>query len=121
MSVLLLASFLQGHTLTLIFNPDMASSSNSIECRWESGVSRDAPRSYEEAYSRIEELYNSGVPFFTKERIESLYYQLQHIFSEGDELLIEDITGAEIRLILHGKSRWIHGIDSTEGPMRKLL
>jgi hypothetical protein len=48
----------------------------------------------EEAQARIDQLYKSGVPFFSKEMIRFVYEQCQRKPSRGEMLYVKDITGA---------------------------
>ncbi|KAJ5356091.1 hypothetical protein N7517_010700 [Penicillium concentricum] len=48
----------------------------------------------EEAKATIDRLYESGVPFFTKELIQDMWDQTKRDLSQGDTILTKDITGA---------------------------
>lgn len=61
--------------------------------RW-SEPPRDEPKTMEEAQARIDKLYESGVPFFSKERIRLAFEQCQRKPSRGEMLYVKDITGA---------------------------
>lgn len=68
--------------------------------RWYQGMPGDAPRTMEEAITRIDELYDSGKPFFTKESIRSVYEQFQGPTEAGDKILVKDVAGATIEYTL---------------------
>lgn len=72
----------------------------SCHPRWHNGVPSDAPQSLDEAYRRIDELYHSGKPFFTKEAIRAAYEQFQTAKNHGDKIFVKDITGETIEYTL---------------------
>jgi hypothetical protein len=53
-----------------------------------------------EALARIDELYNSGKPFFTKESIRAVYEQFQGSTGPGDKIYVKDVAGATIEYTL---------------------
>lgn len=63
---------------------------------WAGEAPPDAPATEEEALARIDEVYNSGKPFFTKEAIRGIYEQLQRPPARGDKVLGKDITGEAV-------------------------
>ncbi|CAI7670689.1 unnamed protein product [Penicillium crustosum] len=50
----------------------------------------------EEAKAIIDRLYESGVPFFTKELIQDMWDQIKQDPVHGDKILTKDITGAVV-------------------------
>lgn len=54
----------------------------------------DEPKTMEEAQARIDLLYESGVPFFSKEMIRFAFEQCQRKPRRGEKLYVKDITGA---------------------------
>jgi hypothetical protein len=52
--------------------------------------------SKEEVIAKIDALYESGVPFFTKRAIRALSDQLKTKTTPGDKIVTEDLTGASI-------------------------
>lgn len=54
----------------------------------------DEPKTMEEAQARIDQLYESGVPFFSKEMIRFAFEQCQRKPRRGEKLYVKDITGA---------------------------
>lgn len=61
--------------------------------RW-SEPPRDEPKTMEEAQARIDELYEAGVPFFSKEGIRFIHEQCQRKPRRGEMIYVKDITGA---------------------------
>lgn len=47
----------------------------------------------EQAQARIDELYASGIPFFTKQAIQELWDQIQSKPTSGDKIVTKDLTG----------------------------
>lgn len=70
------------------------------QSRWHEGVPSDAPRTMDEALVRIDELYDSGKPFFTKESIRAVYEQFQDSTGHGDKIFVKDVAGAMIEYTL---------------------
>lgn len=64
------------------------------QSRWHEGVPADAPQTIGEAFARIDELYDSEKPFFTKESIRAVYEQFQGPTSPGDKIFVKDVAGA---------------------------
>ena len=64
--------------------------------RWTDGPPADTPQSLKEAQDRIDELYASGVPFFTKENIRSAFEQMQRPHARGDKIFLKAVDGATI-------------------------
>lgn len=62
--------------------------------RWHEGVPPDAPLNTEEAIVRIDQLYDSGKPFFTKYGIRAIHGQLQRFPGRGDQVFVRDVAGA---------------------------
>ncbi|KAJ5558339.1 hypothetical protein N7535_008552 [Penicillium sp. DV-2018c] len=58
---------------------------------------RSPPPTKDEAKARIQELYDSGAPIFTKESIREIWEQIQRKPVEGDKIIIRDITGAKLQ------------------------
>jgi hypothetical protein len=54
----------------------------------------DELKTMEETQARIDELYESGVPFFSKEVIRFVYEQCQRKPRRGEMIYVKDITGA---------------------------
>ncbi|KAJ5093315.1 hypothetical protein N7456_009176 [Penicillium angulare] len=50
----------------------------------------------EQAQARIDELYASGIPFFTKQAIQELWDQIQSKPTSGDRIVTKDLTGASL-------------------------
>jgi hypothetical protein len=57
----------------------------------------DEPKTTEEAQERIDKLYDSGVPFFSKEMIRFAFEQCQRKPPRGEMLYTKDITGAMVQ------------------------
>lgn len=70
----------------------------------------------EQVIAKIDALYESGVPFFTKRAIRALSDQLQTKTTPGDIIVTTDLTGAEIEWkVMIGKSiELIFGEDTPE-------
>jgi hypothetical protein len=68
--------------------------------RWHEGVPPDAPQTREEAIARIDQLYDSGTPFFTKDGIRAIHQQLQQSPGRGDEVLVRDVAGTTLAYTL---------------------
>ncbi|KAJ5606097.1 hypothetical protein N7510_008878 [Penicillium lagena] len=83
---------------------------------WHDGVPSCAPQTRAEALARIDELYNSGKPFFTKESIRAAYEQFQGSTGPGDKILVKDVAGATIEYTLRtGETfSWKLSHDGTE-------
>ncbi|KAJ5898018.1 hypothetical protein N7504_008306 [Penicillium tannophilum] len=64
--------------------------------RWSNGPPADTPKSEEEALARIDELYNSGVPWFSKETIRSALEQIQRPPAHGDQIVVKAVDGAMV-------------------------
>lgn len=64
--------------------------------RWLEGPPADAPQSKEEALARIDQLYQDGVPFFTKETIRSAWDQIQRDTGHDGKVLIKSVDGVVI-------------------------
>lgn len=64
--------------------------------RWTNGPPPDTPKTEEEALSRIDDLYASGVPFFSKDSIRSAWEQMQKPLVDGDKIYIKALDGAMI-------------------------
>ena len=64
--------------------------------RWSDGPPHDAPKSEEEAVARIDELYASGIPFFSKESIRAVLKQIQSLSALGDKILVKGVDGAMV-------------------------
>lgn len=62
-------------------------------------VPLDAPKTTDEAVSRLDQLYESGVPFFTKEAIRAAFDQCQRLAKPQENTMIymKDLTGAMIK------------------------
>lgn len=65
------------------------------EFSWAGEPPPRAPATKEKALARIDEVYNSGKPFFTKEAIREIYEQLQQPPVRGDKVLGKDIITGE--------------------------
>lgn len=52
--------------------------------------------SKDEAVSKIDALYNAGVPFFSKERIQHVYEQLKMSLQKGDKISVQGVDGVTI-------------------------
>ncbi|CEJ58710.1 hypothetical protein PMG11_07358 [Penicillium brasilianum] len=63
--------------------------------RWTEAAG-DEPKTTEEAQERIDKLYESGVPFFSKEMIRFAFEQCQRKPPRGEMLYTKDITGAMV-------------------------
>ncbi|KAJ5815058.1 hypothetical protein N7474_006835 [Penicillium riverlandense] len=68
--------------------------------RWHEGVPSDAPQTMDEALARIDELYDSGKLFFTKESIRAVYEQFQGSTGHGEKIFVKDVEGATIEYTL---------------------
>ncbi|KAJ5121427.1 uncharacterized protein N7515_009388 [Penicillium bovifimosum] len=55
-----------------------------------------SPPTNDEAKARIQELYDSGVPFFTKDAIREIWEQMQRQLGQGDKVVVKDVTGAKL-------------------------
>lgn len=64
--------------------------------RWTDGPPADTPKSMEEAQARIDELYASGVPFFSKENIRSALEQMQRPLAHGDKIYVKAVDRATV-------------------------
>lgn len=64
--------------------------------RWSEGVPSNAPATKDEALARIDQLYESGVPFFTKESIRAILEQFQRPPVHGDKVFVKDLLGATV-------------------------
>ncbi|KAJ5636040.1 uncharacterized protein N7484_009353 [Penicillium longicatenatum] len=64
--------------------------------RWSNGPPADTPKSEEEALARIDELYSSGAPWFSKETIRSALEQIQRQPAHGDKIFVKAIDGAMV-------------------------
>lgn len=84
--------------------------------RWHECVPADAPQTMREALARIDELYDAGKPFFTKESIRFVYEQFQGSTGAGDKILVKDVAGATIEYTLRtGETfTWKLSSDGTE-------
>ncbi|KAF3384982.1 5'-AMP-activated protein kinase subunit gamma [Penicillium rolfsii] len=65
--------------------------------RW-SEPPHDEPISMEEAQARIDQLYEAGYPFFSKERIRFVHEQCQRKPRCGEMIYVKDITGALVEV-----------------------
>lgn len=66
--------------------------------RYWSKVPLDAPKTIDEAAARLDQLYESGVPFFTKEAIRTAFEQCQRVSESQEDTMIylKDLTGAMV-------------------------
>ncbi|KAJ5279562.1 hypothetical protein N7478_004934 [Penicillium angulare] len=60
------------------------------------GIPQDYPETEEEALARLDELYTSGVPFFSKASIRSVLEQMQRPLVEGDKILVKALDGSMV-------------------------
>lgn len=69
----------------------------SFSLAW-SEVPPDAPKTTDEAAARLDQLYESGVPFFTKEAIRAAFEQGQSLANSQEDTMIymKDLTGAMV-------------------------
>lgn len=58
--------------------------------------SHSIPQSEEEAIARINALYDSGTPFFTKDRIRAIHDQLKKPLKKGDKISVIGLDGAKV-------------------------
>lgn len=63
---------------------------------WAEGLPIDAPKSEEEALARIDRLYESGVPFFSKEMISDAWKKIQQLNVPGGKILLKGPDGIVI-------------------------
>lgn len=91
--------------------------------RWHGSVPVDAPQSLNEAIRRIDEIYNSGKPFFTKTSICAIYEQFQGSKSPGDKIFVRDVAGTMIEYTLRTGETffWRLGSDSIEKEEERWL
>jgi hypothetical protein len=62
----------------------------------------------EQANSRIDALYQSGIPFFTKHAIKEISDQLKTQVTAGDKIITKDLTGASLEWkVKIGESLWL--------------
>lgn len=67
------------------------------------------PENKDEAVSKIDALHNSGVPFFTKERIQHVHDQLKKSLRKGDKISVQGVDGVMIHFnVVTGKIREDH-------------
>ncbi|RJE26816.1 hypothetical protein PHISCL_00841 [Aspergillus sclerotialis] len=52
--------------------------------------------SKDEAVSNIDALHNSGIPFFTKDRIRYIHEQLKKTLKKGDKVAVQGVNGVTI-------------------------
>lgn len=52
--------------------------------------------SKDEAVSNIDALHHSGIPFFTKERIQHIHEQLKKTLKKGDKVAVQGVDGVTI-------------------------
>ncbi|KAJ5587449.1 uncharacterized protein N7459_003214 [Penicillium hispanicum] len=64
--------------------------------RWTGGPPSDTPKSMEEAQARIDGLYASGVPFFTKANLRSALEQIQRSPARGEKIFLQAVDGATV-------------------------
>ncbi|KAJ5946792.1 hypothetical protein N7454_003631 [Penicillium verhagenii] len=64
--------------------------------RWSDGPPADTPKNEEEALARIDELYNAGVPWFSKDTLRSVLEQIQRKPTHGDQIFVKAIDGAVV-------------------------
>lgn len=89
--------------------------SSSCRWHWHEGVAPDAPQNIEEAIARIDQLYNSGIPFFTKDELRAIHEQFQRSPGHGDEVLVRDVAGATIASTLKiGETFKHHSMESRD-------
>ncbi|OKP11082.1 hypothetical protein PENSUB_3491 [Penicillium subrubescens] len=82
--------------------------------RWHGGVPADAPQTISEAFDRIDEVYNSGKPFFTKDSIRAVYVQFQRSTNRGDKVLVKDVAGTLIEYTLRTGETFIWRLSSEQ-------
>lgn len=83
----------------------------------------DAPQNLNEVIRRIDEIYSSGKPFFTKTSIRAVYEQFQGSKSPGDKIFVADVAGTIIEYTLRTGDTflWRLGSDSTEKEEERWL
>ncbi|KAJ5713188.1 uncharacterized protein N7483_010369 [Penicillium malachiteum] len=63
---------------------------------WSEGPPSDLPKTEEEALAHIDELYQSGVPFFTKEMMRSAMKEIRRPLTNKDKVHLKDMNGAVV-------------------------
>lgn len=86
--------------------------------RWHEGVPADAPQTVSQALDRIDEIYNSGKPFFTKDSIRAVYEQFQRSTKPGDKILVKDVAGTVIEYTLRTGKTFIWRLSSEKEEAR---
>lgn len=72
---------------------------------------RETP-TMDEAKARIDELYESGVPFFSKSTIREIWDQFKAQPAAGDKIIFKDLTGATLECeVKLGKSQMMRSGD----------
>lgn len=104
----------------------MVSVSAYCKSRWHERVPADAPQTMGEALARIDELYDSEKPFFTKESIRGVYEQFQGPTGPGDKIFVKDVAGATIEYTLRTGETFIwrlssDGIEKEEEEEERLM
>ncbi|KAJ5745905.1 hypothetical protein N7520_011087 [Penicillium odoratum] len=64
--------------------------------RLTNGPPPNGPKSEEEALARIDELYNSNVPWFSKKTIRSALEQIQRRPARGDKIFVKAVDGTMV-------------------------
>ncbi|KAJ5690103.1 hypothetical protein N7462_004495 [Penicillium macrosclerotiorum] len=89
--------------------------------RWPE-MPHDAPQSIDEAVARIDQMYESGIPFFTKDAIRSAFEQCQQEPASGKKIYLPGLDGAIVEFdTWTGESRPGTSMDGDEVKLDRLL
>lgn len=91
-----------------VISDTMGRVSSYCRSRWHEGVPSDAPQNTEEAIARIDQLNDSGMPFFTKDNIRAIYEQFRRFPGRGDKVLVRDVAGATVEYTLRTGETFKH-------------
>lgn len=86
---------------------------------WSNGMPSNHPKTKEEALTRLDEFYTSGVPFFTKDSIRSVWEQFQRPVGKSSKIAVKALDGSIVEYTVKTKpmtlrSRQKDGVDEVE-------
>ncbi|KAJ6037058.1 hypothetical protein N7540_001337 [Penicillium herquei] len=89
---------------------------------WSENPPSDVPKTEEEALAQIEELYQSGVPFFTKEMMREAMKEIRRPLAKGDNVYLKDMNGAMVAYQMgHGDIQEFPNADDADRELEYLI